>query len=83
MSNKYADFDAKMLGVIKAKRSTYRSLCAQLESEAQALSSKPGESWRVIDRRLQALRKAGKIFFERHGNETIWFLENDAQGQPS
>jgi len=72
-SCKYDVLDGKILDFIKARRSTFQSLTAQLGNEAEALSPVPGDGWRVIDRRLQALRKAGEIFCERHGKKVLWF----------
>lgn len=64
----YTDFDAQLLNLIKVGRNTF----TQLEGHKPLIEmAKPfciavrsryaPEPFRIIDRRLQALRKAGKI----------------------
>lgn len=36
-------------------------ICPIVAAEAKKLQTQPGESDRVVDRRLQALRRAGKV----------------------
>ena len=63
--SKYADFDAQLLNLIKVGRNTF----TQLEGYKPLIEmAKPfcvharhPDPLRIIDRRLQALRKAGKI----------------------
>lgn len=70
MSERFAGLDAALLAAIKAGAVTFGALLAQepLLRDATALAS--ADRWgqrngdRVIDRRLQALRRAGKLKFE-------------------
>lgn len=66
----YTDFDAQLLDLIKVGRNTF----TQLEGHKPLIEmAKPfcksnrspfcTEPFRIIDRRLQALRKAGKITY--------------------
>lgn len=63
----YTKLDEAIIGAIAACRHEAASFCdisPKCEPEAEKLSAVPGEAaewWRIIDRRLQALRKAGKI----------------------
>lgn len=69
MPERYAGLDAALLAAIRAGADTFGALLAHdtLLREATALAS--ADRWgqkngdRVIDRRLQALRKAGKLTF--------------------
>lgn len=70
----YADFDQKMLSLIEAGTNTAAALIHALDAEAKALTTKAGEEFRVIDRRLQALRKKGLIIWERHGSQVVWVV---------
>ena len=57
----YTDFDKKMLALIDAGTKTAAALTTALDAEAKPLMNQPNEKFRVIDRRLQALRKKGLI----------------------
>ena len=59
----YTEFDKKMLALIDAGAKTAAALTAALNAEAKPLMNQPKEEFRVIDRRLQALRKKGQIGF--------------------
>jgi len=41
---------------------------------AKPLMNQPKEEFRVIDRRLQALRKKSVIAWERRGSRVVWSL---------
>lgn len=77
----YAAFDAELLSQIRAGRNRMHVLdcCATLAALAKPICDKANEGkskwnhvpeWRIIDRRLQALRKSGKI---RHDGK-VWLL---------
>ena len=68
----YTDFDQKMLARIKSFPATAAALSIALDAEAKLLIKRPGEEFRVIDRRLQALRKNGVIAWERCGGRVVW-----------
>lgn len=63
---KFDAIDAALLGHLATGRRTF----AELQSRAvmpltEAAARRPGDGFRVVDRRLQALRKAGKVKFVR------------------
>lgn len=70
----YADFDKKMLALIDAGTNTAAALTTALDADAQPLMNQPKDEFRVIDRRLQALRKKGVIAWERRGAFVVWSL---------
>lgn len=70
----YTAFDKKLLAHIEAGRNTMAALSSSLEDDAKPFASKPGEEFRVVDRRLQALRKKGLIAWERRGPLVVWYL---------
>lgn len=72
--DKYSALDAKIIGAIGGGRRGFGEVCAAARDEAKTLESSPGEKaegWRIVDRRLQALRKAGKIRYARNSG---WVL---------
>lgn len=71
---KYDDFDKKMLALIDAGTNKAAALTTALDAEAKLLMNKEKEEFRVVDRRLQALRKKGIIKWERSGAFVIWSL---------
>jgi len=70
----YTDFDKKLLALIDAGTKTAAALTTALDAEAKPLMNQPKEEFRVIDRRLQALRKKGVIAWERRGALVVWSL---------
>ena len=70
----YTDFDKKMLALIDAGTNTAAALTTALDADAKPLMNQPNEEFRVIDRRLQALRKKGVIAWERRGAFVVWSL---------
>ena len=70
----YTDFDKKMLALIDAGTRTAAALTTALDEEAKPLMNQPKEEFRVIDRRLQAMRKKGLITWERRGAFVVWSL---------
>ena len=70
----YTDFDKKMLALIGAGTNTAAALTAALEADAKPFMNQPKEEFRVVDRRLQALRKKGAITWERRGQFVVWSL---------
>lgn len=70
----YTEFDKKMLALIDAGTKTAAALTTALDAEAKPLMNQPKEEFRVIDRRLQALRKKGVIAWERRGAHVVWSL---------
>lgn len=68
----YAHFDRKMLCLIKASPMTAAAITTALKIEAKPFMRRANEEFRVIDRRLQALRKKGLITWERRGAFVVW-----------
>lgn len=58
----YSKFDAELLRLIKNGCRNASSLTIRLKDLAKAVDSET-EPYRVVDRRLQALRKKGLIFY--------------------
>lgn len=84
--NRYADLDAAIIAYLTAGAdTTLRGMLEILGAQAAALDPAPRErgmtpGYRVLDRRLQALRRAGVIKFVRGG----WLLSEDSarKGSP-
>ena len=70
----YVEFDKRMLTLIAAGTNTAAALTKALDADAKLLMSLPNEEFRVVDRRLQALRKKGAIAWERRGQFVVWSL---------
>lgn len=70
----YVEFDKKMLALIVAGTNTAAALTKALDADAKLLMSQPKDEFRVVDRRLQALRKKGAITWERRGRFVVWSL---------
>lgn len=63
----YTELDGAILAAIKADAPvTFASITLAVRSTAEKLAhtERQGQAWRVVDRRLQALRKAGKIRYQ-------------------
>lgn len=69
----YTEFDAELVRLIGSGRRKFAALCSntRLLELARPLASPSGAEDRIIDRRLQALRKAGRIHY---GTRTGWRL---------
>ena len=65
--NKYAQLDAKLIEIIKSGGGTFNAIAPRADVAALTAPHETATTggWRVVDRRLQALRKAGKIAFSR------------------
>ena len=66
--NDYTDLDAAILQVIGTKAPvTFEAIRPAVAKYSEPLASTTRENltWRVVDRRLQALRKAGRIAYQR------------------
>ena len=70
----YTEFDKKMLALIDSGTNTAAALTTALDADSKRLMNQPKEEFRVIDRRLQALRKKGVIAWERRGALVVWSL---------
>ena len=64
--SKYAELDAKIMQSIARRINTFHRISPACRDLSYAMSHGTGiEPWRFVDRRLQALRKAGKIVFNK------------------
>ena len=70
----YTEFDKKMLALIDAGTNTAAALTTALDADAKPLMNQPKDEFRVVDRRLQALRKKGVIAWERRGAFVVWSI---------
>lgn len=68
----YTELDQAIIAQIKAGRGSFTSMSVALEEAAKPfvqnprkLTAFPAPNWRVIDRRLQALRKRQVITYSR------------------
>ncbi|KVG86064.1 hypothetical protein WJ47_12430 [Burkholderia ubonensis] len=67
MSTTYSTLDAMILASIEAGRSTFGAMyAADVARECKRLGESLGvrEDFRVLDRRIQALRRAGRIMYQ-------------------
>lgn len=63
----YVEFDAKLLEHIRQGRDTFVRLEAVLRDDCIRITAELGhtsEHWRVIDRRLQAMKRQGIVRFK-------------------
>ena len=65
MSRKYSVLDDQIIKAIQAGQSTFNEIVKACNQHAHEHVTASAEDWRIIDRRLQELRKAGKITFFR------------------
>lgn len=76
--SKYAEYDSNLLSLIKGGCNTFDALVRRL-ADANKQFDQSADRWRVTDRRLQALRRAGKIVFSQ--SRKSWHL-NQVQEVP-
>ncbi|WP_092214761.1 MULTISPECIES: hypothetical protein [unclassified Pseudomonas] len=69
--SKYEEYDQILLTLIDDGFRDFDSIVRRTQKENVAFCGRASDSWRVPDRRLQALRKAGKIAFD-HGRRA-WY----------
>jgi hypothetical protein len=72
--SKYAEYDAKLLNLIQGGCDSFGSIAARMHKDSTPFA-KPSEEFRVTDRRLQALRKDGRIAFDKSARK--WRLLGD------
>ena len=75
----YTDFDHKLLVWIESGCNTAKELTIELDAAAKPFVSRPGEEFRVVDRRLQALRKKGRVVWGRHVQNVVWRITKSAK----
>ena len=68
----YTEFDKKLLELLDNGTNTAAALTNALDAQAKLLMGQPGDEFRVVDRRLQALRKKGLISWTRRGSSVLW-----------
>ena len=66
MAHDYTDLDAAIIERITAGCVGFTSLsCAVAKHSEKLASDDQAPAWRIVDRRLQALRKASRIRYQR------------------
>lgn len=63
--NDYTELDKAILSKISDGQVTFPGICNAVELQTRPFVSFTSPGWRIVDRRLQALRKAGKIKYQR------------------
>jgi len=79
--SKYTELDSKILNLIQNGCDTFQSLSRRLSAEAEQITDASVEGWRIVDRRLQALRKAGKVRSGRRMGRAHWMLPMPDSGK--
>lgn len=69
--SKYAEYDSNLLSLIEGGCNTFDALVRRLDGSNKQFDQS-ADRWRVTDRRLQAMRRAGKIVFD-HSRKS-WYL---------
>lgn len=69
---KYAEYDEKLLDLIRNGCNNFDALCRRLREESKPFVGSTGHYWLVVERRMQALRKAGKISYDR--SRQVWHV---------
>lgn len=67
---KYVEYDLKLIELIRNGCGNFMSLSTRMSEENKKLQPE-GDSWRVTDRRLQALRKQMRIAYLRDRQEWV------------
>ena len=74
-SHDFEEFNALLLATIRDGVNTMRSLTVALASESRQFGTKDSrDDFRVIERRLQVLRKKGLIVSKRDGGLPRWIV---------
>jgi len=59
----YEALDAQIIAKVAEGANRFDRICVPLEERADFFAGK-GKGWRLIDRRLQALKKSGRLAYE-------------------
>ena len=66
MAHDYTELDGAIIARVAEGRVTFTALSSAVSRHSEALAkTDPAPGWRIVDRRLQALRKAGRIRYQR------------------
>lgn len=71
-TGKYEDYDWLLMEAIESGKNTYAALTSAMHEASKPFASSPEEDWRVVDRRLQALRRKGWVSCIRKGRHIFW-----------
>jgi hypothetical protein len=64
--NQYEEIDAAILKSIESGKNLFHAISLDVTNVTHPLAEATGaEEWRIVDRRLQSLRKKGKISYSR------------------
>ena len=78
MSKKdYSDLDVLIQNEIKKAPAGFMTIMIRLREVSDQACGKKGEGWRLIDRRLQAMRKIGLIKSVRNGRTPVWTMAEE------
>lgn len=73
----YAALDAAIIDAIKRGKREFSSIAYGGPVGIEAARLAPADSWRMVDRRLQAQRKAGRLSYTRPSKKNPdggWFI---------
>ena len=79
MKQDYTRLDAEIIEQISKGKSNFTSIYIAVSMTVARMiepTSKKSDDWRVVDRRLQSLRKAGRISYSGRGG---WVIGKDAK----
>lgn len=74
----YTALDSALLRVIAEKPRSFAVLASLCDKQVPPSALITSDACSVIDRRLQALRKAGKIYPIRTGRVSLWYPVKEA-----
>lgn len=75
MAHDYTELDEAIIARVTEGCVSFSALSAAVSNCSEALAKNdPAPAWRIVDRRLQALRKAGRIRYQRKPEG--WMLGN-------
>ena len=79
MAHDYTELDNAILARVAEGCVSFTALSGAVSKHSEALAKNdPAPGWRIVDRRLQALRKAGRIRYQRKPEG--WVLGTRAVG---
>lgn len=66
MAHDYTELDSAIIERVSKGCVSFTALSGSVSKPSEALATNdPAPGWRIVDRRLQALRKAGRIRYQR------------------
>lgn len=66
MAHDYTELDSAIISRVTEGCVSFAALSGAVSKHSETLAkTDPAPAWRIVDRRLQALRKAGRIRYQR------------------